>query len=223
MNVLIITQELDPNSSNMRVAHDWAAAIAARCQHVTVLAARARRHDLPANVTVVPLRRSETDSRPLVLARLLWHLFRLFSRGRVDVVFAHNPDYAEGLSTSLRAGLGKLDAAVDGALVCLGDMPQVGAEQLDALIAAFDPVEGRSICVPVVGGKRGNPVLWGAEFFAQMGGVAGDVGARHLIGENAEVLCEVPADGDGVLSPDEARAMMQDQMRRFSPRKSAKP
>jgi molybdenum cofactor cytidylyltransferase len=117
----------------------------------------------------------------------------------LDVVFAHNPDYAEGLSTSLRAGLGKLDAAVDGALVCLGDMPQVGAEQLDALIAAFDPVEGRSICVPVVGGKRGNPVLWGAEFFAQMGGVAGDVGARHLIGENAEVLCEVPADGDGVL------------------------
>jgi molybdenum cofactor cytidylyltransferase len=42
-------------------------------------------------------------------------------------------------------------------------------------------------------------VLWGAEFFAQIGSVAGDVGARHLIGENAEVLCEVPADGDGVL------------------------
>ncbi|MDP6509451.1 MAG: glycosyltransferase [Chloroflexota bacterium] len=89
MNVLLITQELDPNSSNMRVAHDWAAAIAARCEHVTVLAARARRHDLPANVTVVPLRRSESDSRPLVLVRLLWHLFRLFARGRVDVVFAH--------------------------------------------------------------------------------------------------------------------------------------
>jgi glycosyltransferase involved in cell wall biosynthesis len=37
----------------------------------------------------VPLRRSETDSRLLVLVRLLWHLLRLFSRGRVDVVFAH--------------------------------------------------------------------------------------------------------------------------------------
>ncbi len=117
----------------------------------------------------------------------------------LDVVLAHNPDFADGLSTSLRAGLGTLDAAVDGALVCLGDMPQVREEQLVALIAAFDPVQGRAICVPVVGGKRGNPVLWGAEFFAQMGGVAGDVGARHLIGENAEVLCEVPADGDGVL------------------------
>jgi molybdenum cofactor cytidylyltransferase len=88
---------------------------------------------------------------------------------------------------------------VDGALVCLGDMPQVRAAQLDALIAAFDPTEGHAICVPVVGGKRGNPVLWGAEFFAQIGSVAGDVGARHLIGENAEALCEVPADGDGVL------------------------
>ena len=89
MNVLMITQELDPNSSNMRVAHDWAAAIAGRCEHVIVLAARAREHDLPSNVTVVPLRKSETDSRFLVLVRLLWHLLRLFLRRRVDVVFAH--------------------------------------------------------------------------------------------------------------------------------------
>ncbi len=117
----------------------------------------------------------------------------------LDVTFAHNPDYAQGLSTSLRVGLSKFTGDVDGALVCLGDMPQVRAAQLDALIAAFDPIEGHAICVPVVGGKRGNPVLWGSEFFAQIGSVAGDVGARHLIGENAAVLCEVPADGDGVL------------------------
>lgn len=85
----MITQELDPTSSNMRVAHDWAAAIAARCEHLTVLASRARNHDLPANVTVVPLRKSESDSRFFVLVRLIGQLFRLFIRRRVDVVFAH--------------------------------------------------------------------------------------------------------------------------------------
>lgn len=118
----------------------------------------------------------------------------------LDVSFVDNPDYAGGLSTSLRRGLGALDETVDGALVCLGDMPQVSADLLDRLIAAFDPVEGRAICVPVTQGKRGNPVLWGAQFFNQMAEVSGDVGARHLIGEFAEAVCEVEAGDAGVLT-----------------------
>ena len=87
----------------------------------------------------------------------------------------------------------------DGAFVCLGDMPAVKSADLDRMIAAFDPLEGRAIVVPTCRGKRGNPVLWGARFFAQMAAVSGDVGARHLIGENAEWVCEVAVDGDGVL------------------------
>ena len=49
----------------------------------------------------------------------------------------HNPNFAEGLSTSLKAGLATLPADVDGAIVCLGDMPQVNASLIDRLIAAF--------------------------------------------------------------------------------------
>jgi molybdenum cofactor cytidylyltransferase len=67
------------------------------------------------------------------------------------------------------------------------------------LIAAFDPVEGRAVCVPLWAGKRGHPVLWARRFFAEMGDIKGDVGARHLLGEYAELVCEVPVDDDGVL------------------------
>ncbi|MBX3500905.1 MAG: molybdopterin-binding/glycosyltransferase family 2 protein [Alphaproteobacteria bacterium] len=120
-----------------------------------------------------------------------------------NVRFVENPDYAQGLSTSLKVGIGTLPDDVDGALVLLGDMPAVTPPQLNKLIAAFNPVEGRSICVPTVAGKRGNPVLWGKRFFAEMGHVSGDTGARHLIGEHADQVCEVPMDGetspDGVL------------------------
>jgi molybdenum cofactor cytidylyltransferase len=116
-----------------------------------------------------------------------------------DVTFVDNPDYAEGLSTSLRAGLAALPDDIDGALVCLGDMPEVRPAHIDKLIAAFNPVEGRAIIVPTTGGKRGNPVLWAARFFAEMKTVAGDVGARHLIGEHAELVREVPVDDRGVL------------------------
>ncbi|MBI1773831.1 MAG: NTP transferase domain-containing protein [Proteobacteria bacterium] len=116
-----------------------------------------------------------------------------------SVRFVHNPDYAVGLSTSLKAGLAALSADVDGALVCLGDMPRVTPAMIDRLIQAFDPIEGRAICVPTANGKRGNPVLWAKRFFPEMARVEGDVGARHLIGEHAEVVAEVEMGDDAVL------------------------
>ena len=116
-----------------------------------------------------------------------------------EVTFIHNPDYAEGLSSSLRAGIYGLPDAADGVLVCLADMPQVTASHVNKLIAAFDPIEGRAICVPTSNGKRGNPVIWDARFFSEMTAVSGDVGARHLIGEYDDLVCEVEIGDGGVL------------------------
>lgn len=116
-----------------------------------------------------------------------------------DVEFIVNPDYADGLSTSLARGLAVLPGDVDGVLACLGDMPRIKPQHLDRLIAAFNPAENRSICVPTHNGKRGNPVLWAASYFADMQKVTGDVGARHLIGENDDQVCEVPFEDDGIF------------------------
>ena len=125
-----------------------------------------------------------------------------------DVLFVDNPGYADGISTSLRHGLRALPRGTDGALICLGDMPRVAPEQLDRLIAAFNPVEGRAICVPTVHGKRGNPVLFARRFFEEMESVSGDVGARHLIGEAPELVCEVEmADGGVLLDIDTPQAL----------------
>jgi molybdenum cofactor cytidylyltransferase len=115
-------------------------------------------------------------------------------------LFVENPDYSSGLSSSLKCGLGHVPADCDGALVLLGDMPGVSASLLDKLIAAFDPAEGRAICVASRHGKRGNPVLWARRFFPDMQALEGDVGARHLIGQNAELVCEVEAEDDGPLT-----------------------
>ena len=118
----------------------------------------------------------------------------------LPVTFAHNSEYTGGLSTSLRAGLAVLPDDIEGLLVCLGDMPRIGPAQIGKLIAAYEPAAGREICVPVHRGKRGNPVLWGRRFFAEMDGLAGDVGARHLIGEHDDVVAEVEMDDDAVLT-----------------------
>ena len=114
--------------------------------------------------------------------------------------FAHNPDFAEGLSTSLKAGIAAVPADVDGAIVCLGDMPQVDAGLIDRLIGAFDPEKGALVVVPTIDGKRGNPVVWSRRFFAELMTVEGDVGARHLIGRYPEAVAEVPLTGNAALT-----------------------
>jgi molybdenum cofactor cytidylyltransferase len=108
-------------------------------------------------------------------------------------------DYASGLSASLSAGIAALPEDCDAAVVCLGDMPQVTPAHIDRLIASFDAVEGRAVCVPTYQGKRGNPVLWDRRFFSELADIRGDVGARHLIGEHAEAVCEVSMTEPGVL------------------------
>ncbi len=116
-----------------------------------------------------------------------------------EVRFVDNPDFARGLSTSLRAGLEGLPADTDASLICLGDMPRVSPRHIDMLIAAFNAEEGRTICVPTARGKRGNPVLFGAAFFEEMKAAEGDVGARHLIGSHADQVVEVAIDDDGIF------------------------
>jgi molybdenum cofactor cytidylyltransferase len=133
----------------------------------------------------------------------------LAALGDLKVKFAHNADYAEGLSTSLRVGLKALPDC-DGAIVLLGDMPEIAPTLIDRMIAAFSPDDGRAIVLATRHGKRGNPVLWARRFFADMETVSGDTGAKHLIGANEELACEVEA-GDEVLSdidtPDELAAL----------------
>ena len=136
--------------------------------------------------------------------------------GKLPVERVRNPDFADGLSTSLKRGVVALPPDLDGALICLGDMPLISGRHIDRLVAAFNPIEGRAIIVPTRRGKRGNPVLWSKRFFPEMAELAGDVGAKHLIGEHAELVCEVEMDSDGVLvdidTPD-ALAALRDKVK----------
>ena len=61
--------------------------------------------------------------------------------------------FAEGPRTSLKAGIAAVPADADGAIVCLGDMPQVDAALIDRLIAAFDPEQGALVVVPTIAGN----------------------------------------------------------------------
>ena len=82
----------------------------------------------------------------------------------------------------------------------LGDMPQVGALLIDALVDAFLSRKDALAAVPLRDGRRGNPVLLGRGLFAAAMRLEGDEGARRLIGAlGPGELVEVEAPDTGAM------------------------
>ncbi len=119
--------------------------------------------------------------------------------------FVHNPDYASGIASSVKIGVASLPDDVDGAIVLLGDMPFVTKNQINELIAEFDPTLERDIVMPIKDGRRGNPVLWSKRYFVGMQKLTGDVGAKTIIKEHAANVWEVPISDEAIFSDIDTR------------------
>ncbi len=92
-----------------------------------------------------------------------------------------NPHFADGLSTSLKAGMHSLPPSTDGVLVVLADMPAVTASDLRSLTDAFVRAGGQAVIRATDHGKRGNPVILPRTVFADIARLTGDVGAKPII------------------------------------------
>lgn len=115
------------------------------------------------------------------------------------VRFLHNPDYAAGLSTSLRAGIAALSPEVGAAFVMLGDMPRVKPATLRAMMAALAEAPDAQAIVPSFSGHWGNPVLIRRSLFPALATLTGDQGARKLLETLREAVHDVPVEDAGVL------------------------
>ncbi len=110
-----------------------------------------------------------------------------------------NPDAADGMGASLAAGVRALRPGLAGVFVALGDMPHVTVEDYRALAAAHEAQSAR-ICVPVWDGRRGHPVLFGADYRGALAGSSGDTGARAVLADHAARVVAVPAASPGILT-----------------------
>ena len=121
-----------------------------------------------------------------------------------------NPDHALGMSTSLRAGVGTLMPETSTVVIVLGDQPTVTSEIIDQLLAEHGR-DGRPITVPLYAGVRGNPVVFDASLFGELGAVEGDEGARSVIGRDPSrvtaVSFPVPMPPD-IDTPDDYRSLL---------------
>lgn len=124
-----------------------------------------------------------------------------------------NPDYREGIASSVRTGVAAVPEATQGALICLGDMPLADRGLFARMAAQFAPDHGALVVVPVKDGRRGNPVLWSRRFFPDLMQLSGDVGARHLLERYGDAVAEVEVADDGAFvdvdTPEALQAVQQ--------------
>lgn len=106
-----------------------------------------------------------------------------------------NPDYAEGQSTSLRAGLRSLGADARAAVVLLGDQPGITPDAIRVVVEAYEEGGG-----PVVqagyGGRPGHPVLFDRSIWPELEALAGDVGARDILSLHPEWVTTAGVEGE---------------------------
>jgi molybdenum cofactor cytidylyltransferase len=114
----------------------------------------------------------------------------------LPVTFTINPDFAHGLSTSLKAGIKALPENIDGAAVILADMPGLDAALLDRLYAAFEAEPAALAAVPVHDGEWGNPCILAAALFAEVDALSGDQGARKILVTHRDMVIEMPESSD---------------------------
>ena len=206
MDTRPLPREKAPSTPRSGLAPRSAPTIAA-----LVLAAGRSRRMAPHNKLLVADRTGKT-----MIARVVENLLSSLARpvlvvtghmaeqvekvlGGRPVRYVHAPDYAEGLSASLKAGIAALPPDSAAVVVCLGDMPLVTGRMIDRLLEAYDPGEGRLIVLPTFRGKQGNPMLWDRRFFPEILQLSGDTGARSLVGKYAEFVAEVEMGDDAVL------------------------
>ena len=124
----------------------------------------------------------------------------------LDVRFVHNTQYADGLSTSLRAGLLGLPSDADAALILLGDMPLISAGDCDRILQALGS-EGTLVAMATANGARGNPVAWSSKLFAELRATEGDAGGRTLMSRYADNIVDVEIGEGAALDADTPAAL----------------
>ncbi|MCL4722622.1 MAG: nucleotidyltransferase family protein [Gammaproteobacteria bacterium] len=98
-----------------------------------------------------------------------------------------NPDWSDGLSSSLRAGVAALPAAAEAVLIQLADTPAVTDRDLDTLVAAWQ-VEPQLPAAAHYGDRAGPPVILPRSLLPELAALRGDQGARSLLQWHTELI-----------------------------------
>ena len=118
------------------------------------------------------------------------------------VSFVENPDYEQGMGTSIRAGVQHAEEDVAGYMICLSDLPLITSDEYSDLAHAFlkqRKENAHTITVPRFEGQRGNPVTLSSVYRPAMLSHQGVMGCRGIVKQHPEQVTFVEMSTDHVL------------------------
>ena len=125
-----------------------------------------------------------------------------------------NPDFNQGQSTSVRAGLAEVRPDATAVMFLPADQPFLSRQLIDRLIAAHEKTDA-PIVVPAFEGQRGAPVLFDSTLFPDLAHLTGDSGGRQLFPRYRDQIVEVQlASGEPLLdidTPEDWKRLQKEQ------------
>ena len=132
-----------------------------------------------------------------------------------------NPDYQQGMASSLRRGLLAADRSSEAFLVLLADQPGIGPEIMNTIIRTFRQADPRrGIVRPVCRGRRGHPVLIGAQYREEVLRLQGDLGARQILMNHPGDVLEIDVEDNAILEDIDTPEEYQNYTKRAGPGES---
>ncbi|SDI75886.1 nicotine blue oxidoreductase [Actinokineospora alba] len=132
------------------------------------------------------------------------------ARSKLPGVVIDNPDWADGMGSSLRVGLGALGDS-DAVIVLTVDTPGITADAIRRLVAIAAP---DALARATYDGVPGHPVLLGRDHWRGVAEAAdGDTGARPYLARHrvTDVPCADIADGADADRPEDLPGRPHDQ------------
>lgn len=116
----------------------------------------------------------------------------------LNVSLVINEDFKKGMLSSVIRGIKSLPAGTDAAFIIPGDHPFIPGSLLDGMAEAYKQ-SGKGIIIPVVGGKRGHPLLADVKYFGEIEKLDANVGLRALADKFSRDVYEYPAEDKMIL------------------------
>jgi molybdenum cofactor cytidylyltransferase len=124
---------------------------------------------------------------------------RPFVQGQERVRVVVNPQFEQGMSSSIQCGLQGVDPRCTGILIALADQPFIPTVVIDTLIERF-AAGAKGIVLPVYEGRQGHPVILDRKRYeTELLRLQGDVGGKELVRRHRDDVLEVAVDSPGVV------------------------
>lgn len=108
-----------------------------------------------------------------------------------------NPDYEQGMSTSIIAGLNLVDSQAQAVMLALGDQPLINSQTITRLVKEFYNHD-KGIAIPTCQGRRGHPIIFAIKYKEKLLELRGDMGGRQIIKDHPDDILEVAVSCEGI-------------------------